>query len=245
MKLSIIIPVLDSHEVLRRQLLHFEQMGDWPSDTELIIVDDGSNPPLAPSSSIPLVLIRTNDSRPWTWALARNKGALVAEGEYLLMYDIDHILTRDALDFVRGFDGLKVQFKREFGVLDEDGILTQERFKLFDYGLLRNKSLKVGPLPNNFAMKASLFWDLGGYREDLVEKPYPQGEDKAFRSQWRRYQEKTGAEVCPHRPTLYVFPNGKWCGDVDHNPFGLFHKLTRKTNKNYWYRQQRKQGVAS
>ena len=41
MKLSIIIPVLNSHEVLRRQLLHYAQIG-IPSDTELIIVDDAS-----------------------------------------------------------------------------------------------------------------------------------------------------------------------------------------------------------
>ena len=45
MKLSIVIPVLDSHEVLRRQLLHFDRM-KLRRDTEIIIVDDGSDPPL-------------------------------------------------------------------------------------------------------------------------------------------------------------------------------------------------------
>ena len=45
MKLSIVIPCLDSHEVLRRQLIHFERMA-LPEDTELILVDDGSNPPI-------------------------------------------------------------------------------------------------------------------------------------------------------------------------------------------------------
>ena len=43
MRLSIIIPVLNSHEVVRRQLLHFERIG-LPPDTELILVDDGSDP---------------------------------------------------------------------------------------------------------------------------------------------------------------------------------------------------------
>lgn len=44
-KLSIIIPVLNSHEIVRRQIKHFKRM-DLPDDVELIIVDDGSDPPV-------------------------------------------------------------------------------------------------------------------------------------------------------------------------------------------------------
>lgn len=44
-KLSIIIPVLNSHEIVRRQIEHFRKM-NLPDDVELIIVDDGSDPPL-------------------------------------------------------------------------------------------------------------------------------------------------------------------------------------------------------
>ena len=44
-KLSIIIPVLNSHEIVRRQIAHFKKM-NLPDDVELIIVDDGSDPPL-------------------------------------------------------------------------------------------------------------------------------------------------------------------------------------------------------
>lgn len=238
MRLSLIIPVLDSHEVVRRQLLHFERMG-LPEDTELILVDDGSDPPIKNTSSLPVTIHRTNDTRPWTWALARNAGARIARGKYLLMFDIDHILTHCAMDFVRRFNGMKVQFKREFGVLDDSGRLTQDSDVLATYGLLPGKSLGVGPLPNNFAMRRDLFWELGGYREDLVTKPYPQGEDRAFRSKWRTYQHETGAKVCPYRPTMYVFPTGKWCGDVDYNPLGLFHNLSRKTHKNFWWHQQK------
>ena len=245
MKVSIIIPCLESYEVVRRQLLHFERIG-LPDDTELILVDDGSDPPIENTSSVPVTIHRTNDKRPWTWALARNAGARLARGEYLLMFDVDHILTREALDFIRRFDGCKVQFIREFGVLDENGELTQDMDVLVTYGLPPNrKSLRIGPLPNNFAMRRDLFWELGGYRENLVERPYPQGEDRLWKKTWYDYQRRTGHEACPHRPMIYVFPVGKLVGDVDHNPMGLFHNLSRKTNRNHWYQQQRKHSATS
>lgn len=238
MKLSIIVPVLDSHEVVRRQLLHFWRIG-LPEDTELILVDDGSNPPIDVGASyVPVQVHRTNDFRPWTWALARNAGARLAQGEFLLMFDIDHIVSRELIDFVRAFDGYKVQFLREFGVLDESGLFTQDRAVLEQYGLPRGNGLGVGPLPNNFAMRRELFWELGGYREDLVEREYPQGEDRLFKKVWYDYQRRTGNTACPIRPTIYVFPVGKLVGDVDHNPMGLFHGLSRKTKRNHWYRNQ-------
>lgn len=243
MKLSIVIPVLDSHEVVRRQLLHFEQIG-LRDDTELILVDDGSDPPIENTSSVPVTIHRTHDNRPWTWALARNAGARIARGEYLLMFDVDHIVPGFAINFIRKFTGLKVQFVREFGILDENGVLTQDRGVLEAYGLPRNKGLRLGPLPNNFAMRRDLFWDLGGYREDLVEKSYPQGEDRAWRSAWRTF-DTDGKKVCRHRPRIFMFPNGKYIGDVDADPQGLFHGLSRKTNRNFWYQQQRKERATS
>ena len=243
-KLSIVVPVLNSHEVLRRQLLFYASMG-IPKDTELIIVDDGSDPPLENTADIPVTIHRTNDFRPWTWALARNAGARIATGEYLLMYDLDHIVPGYAINFIRNFTGVKVQFVREFGILDENGVLTQDRDILEAHGIPKGQSLRIGPLPNNFAIRRDVFWELGGYREDLVEKPYPQGEDRAFRSVWRTYEKARGGEgsqVCTQRPRIFMFPNGKYLGDVDADPKGLFHTLSRKTSRNFWYQQQRKNG---
>jgi hypothetical protein len=270
MRLSIIVPCLNSHEVLRRQLLFYAQMG-IPKDTELIIVDDGSDPPLTAThwidtgssvsaccSTVPsgestahlfgfnLTIHRTNDFRPWTWALARNAGARIARGEYLLMYDLDHIVPKYAIDFIRKTTATKVQFVREFGVLDEQGRLTQDREVLEAYGLPKDQGLAIGPLPNNFAMRRDVFLELGGYREDLVEKPYPQGEDRYFRSVWRTYEQKHGGEgsqVCPHRPRIFMFPNGYYLGDVDADPKNLFHTLSRKTARNgFWQQQKAKNG---
>ncbi len=233
-KASVIIPVLNSHEVVRRQLIHLKKI--IPDDTELIIVDDGSDPPIEGAT------IRTNDFRDWTWPLARNAGARGAKGEYLIMIDLDHILTRELIDSVRSFKGDHMRFNRAFAVLDENGNFTQDREILQKYGLTRKT---LNPHRNQFAMHRDLYWKLGGYREDRIGKPYPQREDGDFSKAWdnlyakgeiKDFDDVVGYDK---RQTLYMFPNGKYCGDVDYNPFNLFHSLTRKTRQNPYYEHPR------
>ena len=238
MKLSLVIPILNSHEALRRQLLHMERIG-LPPDTELILVDDGSDPPIENTSRLPATIHRTNDTREWTWALARNAGARLAQGETLLMFDLDHIPTRKLLYFVAASGAPRVHFKRRFGVLDEKGALLTDPEVLASYGLLGDKK-RIESHQNSFAMRKDLFWELGGYREDLIGRPYPQGEDSGFYEKWKAYSQEAGI-ASVEGPTLYVFPTGRFCGDVDHDEHGLFHDLSRKSPKNYHWNQQRKQ----
>jgi len=238
-KVSIIIPVLNSHEVVRRQIAHFERMM-LPKDVELIFVDDGSDPPIQARSPLPRVL-RTNDTREWTWPLARNLGAREAKGEYFIMADLDHIITREIVEKVRDFSGDFMRFHREFGILDEHGTIVQDRDVLRTYGLPDSYKLQLTPHRNQFAIHRDLYWKMGGFREDRIGMPYPQREDGDFAALWRKMYEagevRDFDDMHGHanRPTILMFPNGKWCGDVDHNPFGLFHTLTRKTHKNRYY----------
>ena len=236
-KVSIVVPVLNSHEVLRRQFLHMERMD--LHDVEIIIVDDGSEPPLEYVGDLPVRIIRTNDTRPWTWALARNRGAREALGEYLFMFDIDHYFLYDTIEVIRRCDKEKIQFTREFGVLLEDGTPTQDRDILEKYGLPKNRGIAFGPLPNNFVMRRDTFWDIGGYREDLVEKPYPQGEDRLFKKAWYEYERQGKGSVYHERTNMYMFPNGYYLGDVDADPKHLFHTLTRKTKRNHKYKDKK------
>jgi len=237
-KLSIIIPVLNSHEVLRRYFLHFERIG-IDDDTEIIIVDDNSNPPLEYNGKLPIRIVPTNDTRKWTWPVARNIGVKASRGENILMTDLDHIIPKESINICREFDGDKVYFWRYFGVLLEDGSFTQDLKTIFEYGLskeyYRKHGLKIGSLPNNICMKRDLFYKLGGYREDLIGKPYPQGEDKSFKRAYRRYERSLDREPKTVGTPIYMFPNGYYCGDVDFNPFGLFHKLSRATGRNLRY----------
>lgn len=237
---SIIIPILNSHEIVRRQVLHFEKMG-LPDDVELILVDDGSDPIIEVETDLPLTLIHTNDKREWTWPLARNKGAKEAKGEYLIMADLDHIISKEIVEAARNFNGDFMRFHREFGVLDEEGNLTQDREVLRSYGLPDEYKLRFTPHRNQFCIHKDLYKKMGGFREDRIGMPYPQREDGDFAKKWREMYE--AGEIRDYddligydkRPILYMFPNGKFCGDVDFNPKGLFHNLSRKTPKNRFY----------
>jgi hypothetical protein len=157
------------------------------------------------------------------------------------MTDIDYIIPRDAIDAVRTLKEDKAGFHREFGVLDENGNLTQDFDILRTYGLLESRIKERGthlpPHPNNFIMRKETFWKLGGYREDLVDRPYPNKGDTYFKRAWAAALEKGNVTIQdPNlRKTLFMFPNGQYCGDVDYNPFELFHNLSRKTKENYWY----------
>ena len=241
MRVSIIIPVLNSHEIVRRQLIHYRKM-NLPNDVEIIFVDDGSDPPIEyPSEPLNnFRIITTHDTREWTWALARNRGAKESSGEYLIMTDLDYIIPKETIEFVRNFNGQYMGFRRELGVLDENGNFTQGREALIKYGISPKRYDENGArLPahtNNFALQKQLFFDMGGYREDRIGMPYPQREDGDWRKKRKQWQASGKLTLLPDtdRPMIYMFPNGRWCGDVDYNPFDLFHTLSRKSGHNPW-----------
>lgn len=248
MKLSIIVSIYNSHEVVRRQFLHWERMG-LPDDVEILYMDDSSDPPLEYKGDLKnLKIIPVNNNNychrengmfaDGRVSVARNLGAKLAKGEFLLMTDIDYIIMRDSIEAGRSLKFDKQSFRRQFGVLLEDGSFTQNYDVLRQYGLSENR-IRVGllfsPHPNNFIMRKSTFFDIGGYRTDILEREYPSGGDRWFKRDWSKAFAEGKVTISPERTTLYMFPNGQWCGDVDANPFGLFHTLSRKTKVNPWF----------
>ena len=164
MKCSIIIAVLESHEIVKRQLLYFNKwLPEYP-DFELIIVDDGSVPAIKPIPvDFNIKLLRTNDHRRWTQPCARNFGAKHATGEYLLMTDIDHIFTESAIKAVREFDGDKIHFQRMFAVLTCQGDISRNVNELKRHGLKDGEYTKLSKHYNTFGIKRSIFEMMGGY----------------------------------------------------------------------------------
>ena len=221
-KLSIIIPVLNSHEIVRRQIEHFKKM-NLPDDVEVIIVDDGSDPPLEGDG---VEIIATGDTRPWTQPKARNLGAAQARGATLLFTDIDHVITREAVDFGRAFPYDYGRFYRNLGVLDEGANLTQDPKVLMEWGVPEEKalgSLHIGCHVMSQYIKAEVFAKTGGFREKLGRHPTHDDGDM------KRKLNRNGFSKCPddERPVIYMIPNGRYAGDENANPHGYFHSLCR------------------
>ena len=230
MKLSIVTAVLNSHEIVRRLITYYNKM-NLPDNVEIIFMDDGSDPPL--TGSMGKVRIHpTHDCRSWSEHVARNAGAKIARGEYLFMIDADYIIPRETIDIALKFDGDKMVFKRRFGILNPQGELIYDKATLQRWGLLRKwhrKNKRVGGHRSQYVMSKKFFNRLGGYREDLAGKAYPNGggPGQHFFWKWRKAEHKGKCTTHNEVPTVFMFPNGKFCGERDYNPFNLFHNLKR------------------
>jgi predicted glycosyltransferase involved in capsule biosynthesis len=218
-KLSLIVNVLESYEIVRRQLLHLERI--VPPGCEVIVVDDGSVPSLqetcdAVPKTFPFRLYCTQDRRPWTQPRARNIGASLAESDRLLFFDIDHILTRDLIALCLSCAGDKVHWVRRPGALDEEGhLVTDQEVLIRDFGLTDQVD---GVHPNSFLIQRELFERLGGYDERFCGR-YG-GDDVDFNERYERLATAGLACTAEVQGTGYFFPDP---ARVAH----LFHSLKR------------------
>jgi len=234
MKVSIVIAILDSHEVVRRQIRHFEGM-DLSDAVEIVFVDDGSEPPikvLEPGLRN-FRLLKTHDYRPWTQGLARMKGIAAARGEYILCTDIDHIISREAVDFALQFTGDKAIFQRRFAYLDEDGNLVVDKEKLLAWGLnpmaIRDGQLSDGVHGNTWLMRKSVFQELGGYSLKRCNSgTHLQGEDRHFNHRYNNAARAGKYAATVSGPPIYFFPQGRYHATGEENPHGLFHTMHKE-----------------
>jgi glycosyltransferase involved in cell wall biosynthesis len=224
MKLSVIIPVYQSHEIVRRQILHWRKIGLLDA-AEVIVVDDHSDPPLDGND---VTIYRTNNALAWTQGLARNLGAEKAQGEYLFMTDIDHIISRESLEDALAFDGNKMIFRRQIAILDKNGDLRQDRETLSAWGYER-EGLDASVHGNTFVMHKSVFLELGGYDAGRCSVGYHpvtrQGDDCYLNAKWnRRFRSQEPALG----RDIYLFPTGRFHKNGNLSPHGLFHGLSHK-----------------
>jgi len=216
MSVSVVIAAYNSHEIVRRQLLH---LGRFPVET--IIVDDCSEPPIEGAA------LRTHNKLAWTQGLARNEGANIAKGDYIFFTDIDHIISKEAIEDALAFQGNKMIFRRQIGVLDEDGNVTQDPEVLKDWGWKGDK-LDASVHGNTFVIHKGVFWDCGGYdSKTSLQGFHPisrRGDDCVFNAKWNHAFR---GETPVVGRDIYMFPIGRFHKDGDLNPKGLFHSLSQ------------------
>ncbi len=232
MKLSIIISIYQSYEIVRRQIEHFKKM-NLSDKVEFIFVDDGSNPPITGEMKN-LTFYQTNNNLAWTQGLGRNLGASKAKGEYLFMTDIDHIISKGAIEDALEFNGNRMMFRRQIGVLDENGDLKQDKETLLDWGYESDR-LSASVHGNTFVIKKSIFEELGGYDEKACTWGYHpasrRGDDCFFNSKWNRAFRGV---VCPYGRDIYMFPIGRYNKDCNLNPKGFFHNLSQIKQERFY-----------
>jgi predicted glycosyltransferase involved in capsule biosynthesis len=218
-QLSLIVAVLESYEVVRRQLLHLGRV--LTPECELILVDDGSTPSLRQTcDSVPkdyaFILHCTNDRRPWTQPRARNIGATLAETPKLLFFDIDHILTEEVIALCLAYTGDKLHWVRHPGVLDEAGNILTDRATLLAHGMTDQTS---GVHANSFLIRRELFERLGGYHERFCGR-YG-GDDIDFNERYERLCRAGLARPAEVQGSGYYYPDPAF-------DRALFHKLRRQ-----------------
>jgi predicted glycosyltransferase involved in capsule biosynthesis len=222
MKLSLIVNVLESREVVRRQLLHLGHI--LSPGCELVLVDDGSSPSLkdtcdSVAKPFAFTMHCTNDRRPWTQPRARNIGASLARANKLLFFDIDHVITEEIIGLCLGYAGDKLHWVRKPGVLDEDGRIVTDHAVLLDHGLTDDAP---DVHPNSFLIRRELFDQLGGYDERYCGR-YG-GDDIDFNSRYDRLCHEGRARPAEVRGEGYYYPDPAHVKD-------LFHSLRREPRR--------------
>ena len=232
-KLSIIIPVLNSHMVVKRQIRHFRRLR-LPDDVEIILMDDGSDPPLEfPDMGLRnLTIYPTHDKRLWTPCLARNKGAEIARGEYLLMTDIDHILSKHAIAAAHAFTGDRMHFFRFIAILSARGAIVQNLDALFKFGFSRGRyakhNLGAGSHTNTFCIRKSVFDALGGYNLfRCTMQRHTCHDDADLNKRWMVSVRAGIYKSSVLGPPIYMYPVGRFNATGATNPNGLFHSQPR------------------
>jgi glycosyltransferase involved in cell wall biosynthesis len=144
--------------------LQYDTWTRWPAAAkaqfEVVIVDDGSPEPAIavdrPDGLPTLSIYRVLEDRPWHQHAARNLGAHVARGPWLLLTDMDHVLTAEAA---------RALFKR-MGRLDPETAYFLHRIDADTGEPTIGTDGKSKPHPNSFIMTRDLYWQAGGYDED-------------------------------------------------------------------------------
>ena len=162
MMLSLVMPFYLNSGMLARQYAEWQRWSEKAkTQIEVVIVDDGSPEPAAdvkrPEGLPELSIYRVTEDRPWHQHAARNLGASVAKAPWLLLTDMDHVLTAKAADALL----------KRLGKLDAGTAYFLHRIQATTGEPTLNDAGQPKPHPNSFVMTRDLYWRVGGYDEDF------------------------------------------------------------------------------
>lgn len=149
---TLIVPYYENQQFFGRQCFHWWNLfGSYPGHFRLIVVDDGSPTyQLCEITSDPPGLARVfriETDVPWNWLAARNIGAKEAQDGWLLMTDIDHVVSIETLESVM------------YGVHRTDTI--------YGFSRIEHTGEVIEPHKNSWLLTKEMFWKVGGYDETL------------------------------------------------------------------------------
>lgn len=118
MKLSIIIPYYNT-ELYTDELLRILEP-QLTAETEVILIDDGSEAPYEPYQNIDLIRVYRQKNK--GQSAARNKGLSLAKGDYITFIDSDDLVSSDYIPKIlekinEGFDILEFSWKSTDGAM--------------------------------------------------------------------------------------------------------------------------------
>lgn len=174
--LSIVMPFYRNTSMLA---LQFDAWAAWSKrvheSVEIVLVDDCSPEPAIavprPDRLPPLSIYRVTEDRPWHQHAARNLGAHVAAGPWLLLTDMDHMLPESS--------AASLLKRIRMGSLDETTTYMLDRVEADTGAPTLGRDGTPKPHPNSFVLTREHFWRIGGYDEDYCGV---YGTDGLFRS---------------------------------------------------------------
>lgn len=172
---------------------------------ELIIVDDCSPrwPAKIRDIGFPVSLYRTKVDVAWNQDFCRNLGAYHAQGEWLFLTDIDHIIPESTIKYL-----LEPKTKLKLGVA---------------YRFARRSAPLMMPYklhPNSWLMSKAFYWQMGGYDERFAGY---YGTDGDFRDRINKHTEiidlpchivRIGRETIPDASTTTLVRKSKESGEA-------------------------------